>query len=135
MKTTYMKTLMGSLLILLVGLICGGCESDSPLVVEGSVGNAEIILHFDETMTDKSPGTFDITFKMHPESHDDGDHNYIIRNMEVKDWVVQGMLEIPAHQYMMINAEATINGSLHTGSTSLELHEGEVASVELFMYH
>jgi len=103
-----------------------GCEKHNPIVFEGQLSGAKILLRLpDLDKPSQVDGNFDITLTVNIE-----DGGSTVHEMEVKDYNVQGNLEVPAEKYLWIEAEAEIDAQPYRGeSDTLFLSPGKLATV------
>jgi len=104
----------------------GGCEKHNPIVFEGQLSGAKILLRLpDLDKPSQFDGNLDITLTVNIE-----DGGSTVHEMEVKDYNVQGHLEVPAEKYFWIEAEAEIDTQPYRGeSDTLFLSPGKLTTV------
>ena len=104
----------------------GGCEKHNPIVFEGQLSGAKILLRLpDLDKPSQVDGNFDISLTVNIE-----DGGSTVHEMEVKDYNVQGNLEVPAEKYLWIEAEAEIDAQPYRGeSDTLFLSPGKLTTV------
>jgi len=114
------------IIAVLLTLNYGGCEKHNPIVFEGQLSGAKILLRLpDLDKPSQVDGNFDITLTVNIE-----DGGSTVHEMEVKDYSVQGNLEVPAEKYFWIEAEAEIDAQPYRGeSDTLFLSPGKLATV------
>jgi len=133
MKYTKNKMLTCVFLVTAIVIISSGCEQNTPLMVEGTAGNVQIVLDFGDSNIGKGDGDFEIVFTITSQGQDMQDGEVTVRHMEVREWYVQGMLEIPIDTFLFIDAEAVIRETPHVGFCEIELSEGQTETIILNM--
>lgn len=125
-------------LVVLAGVVCaaallGGCEAENPVIVNVPAAQARLLVTFPE-MADKAPGDFDLdlTLRVHGEGEE---HTEVQRTIEVRGWVAQGVLEVPANVSVMLAARAVMDGQPFVGNGFVPpLVPGTSTTVSLQMF-
>lgn len=128
----------GSALAALVAVVCAavllsGCAAENPVIVNGPAAQARLRVTFPE-IGEKAPGDFDLdlTLRIHGDSEEATE---LLRTIEVRGWVAQGVLEVPSRVMVMIDARTVMDGQAYTGfGQVLPLEPGTSATVQMEMF-
>lgn len=111
---------------LLLGLSHTSCQKRNPIVVEGDLGGVKVSLRI-PSLDKPSQLDFDICFTVNVEGG-----GSTVREMEVRNYRVQGNLEVPARKHVWIYAEAEINAQTYRGeSDTLYLQPSTLTTIQL----
>jgi hypothetical protein len=113
------------IIAVLLTLNYSGCEKHNPIIFEGQLSGAKILLRLPDLDKPSQQGDFDITLTVCVQGG-----GSTVHQMEVKDYNVQGNLEVPAEKYLWIEAEAEIDTQMYKGeSDTLFLSPGKITTV------
>jgi len=113
------------IIAVLLTLNYSGCEKRNPIIFEGQLSGAKILLRLPDLDKPSQQGDFDITLTVCVQGG-----GSTVQQMEVKDYNVQGNLEVPAEKYLWIEAEAEIDTQMYRGeSDTLFLSPGKITTV------
>lgn len=123
------KTVGGFLPLFIIAVLLtlnySGCERHNPIVFEGQLAGAKVSLRIPDLGKPAQQGNFDITLTVCVQGG-----GSTVHEMEVKDYRVQGNLEVPAEKYLWIEAEAEIDTQMYRGeSDTLFLLPGKITTV------
>lgn len=124
--------------IALVAVLCaaallGGCESENPVIVNVPAAQARLLETFPEIAA-KAEGDFDLdlTLRIHGDREEATE---LLRTIEVRGWIAQGVLEVPPRVMVMIDARTVMDGQTYTGfGQVLPLEPGTSATVQMEMF-